>query len=213
MKTTAFAHGFAAKIRNIPSSRENALRSAQTIRNTPAHVRERVAALGPHRRSRFLAMLRQQIAVATLTAVVLTRMNLVDASGGAHSAGEPSVAELVGRLSEQSSNLLRNELRLAQTELTGKMKRAGLGFGYLGGAGVLGFLGAAAAVASVILLLARVVPAWLSALMVSIVLSTAAGAAALKGKKEVAEAGPLVPERTVESLKNDVDAVKEHGQP
>jgi len=61
--------------------------------------------------------------------------------------------------------------------------------------------------------LARVVPAWLSALIVSVVLSTAAGAAALKGKKEVAAAGPLAPERTVESLKDDVDAVKEHGQP
>ena len=211
MKTTAFAQGLAAEIRNIPNSRENALLSAQTIRNIPAQVRERVAALGPHRRSRFLAMLRQQVAVTT--AVVLTRMNLVDASGGAHSAGEPTVAELVSKLSEQSSNLLRNELRLAQTELTGKMKRAGLGFGYLGGAGVLGFLGAAAAVTSVILLLARVVPAWLSALIVSVVLSTAAGAAALKGKKEVMAAGPVAPERTVESLKNDVDAVKEHGQP
>lgn len=213
MKTTAFAHGLAAEIRNIPSSRENALLSAQTIRNIPAQVRERVAALGPHRRSRFLAMLRQQVAVTTLTAVVLTRMNLVDAGGGAHSAGEPTVAELVSRLSEQSSNLLRKELRLAQTELTGKMKRAGLGFGYLGGAGVLGFLGAAAAVTSVILLLARVVPAWLSALIVSVVLSTAAGTATLKGKKEVMAAGPVAPERTVESLKNDVDAVKEHGQP
>ena len=212
MKTTATARDFAATIRNRPRPGERAFRSARTIRNSPAQVAQRVAAMGPRRRSSIIVLLRQQVAVSTLTAVVLTRMNLVDASGGAHSAGEPTVSDLVSRLSEQSSNLLRQELRLAQTELTGKMRRAGLGFGLLGGAGLLGSLSAAAAIASVILLLARVLPAWLSAFIVSIVLSTAAGAAALKGRNEVAAAGPLMPERTVESLKDDVDAVKEHGQ-
>ncbi len=213
MKAIAFARGFAAGIRKIPLAREKAFRAAQAVRNTPAQVSEHLAAIGMHRHVRYFALLRQHVAITTLTSVVVIRMNLMDTTGDLHSSDEPTVAELVTRLSEQSSHLIRDELRLAQTELNDKIKRAGLGLGFLGGAGLLGFFGAAAAVTSVILLLARVVPAWLSTLIVAVVLSTAAGAAALKGRKEIAAAAPLVPERTVESLKDDVNAVKEHGQP
>src|SRR5438477_371241 len=54
---------------------------------------------------------------------------------GPRSGGEPSVAELVKQLSEQTSTLARQEIELAKVELAEKGKRAGIGAGMFGGAG------------------------------------------------------------------------------
>jgi hypothetical protein len=57
------------------------------------------------------------------------------------------VGELVQQLSEQTSRLVREELRLAQLELAQKGKRAGLGVGLFGGSGLLSLYGLAAVIA------------------------------------------------------------------
>ncbi len=49
---------------------------------------------------------------------------------------QPSTGELVKRLSEQVSVLVRDELKLAQLEMTRKGKQAGIGAGMLGGSGL-----------------------------------------------------------------------------
>jgi uncharacterized membrane protein YqjE len=121
-----------------------------------------------------------------------------------------STGELVSRLSEDMSRLVRDEMRLAQAELTEKGKRAGIGVGMFGVAGLLALYGVGVLIATVILALALAMPAWLAALIVGVVLLAAAGVAALLGKKEVAQAAPPVPERTVANVKRDVQAVK-HG--
>ncbi|MFC7492953.1 MULTISPECIES: phage holin family protein [unclassified Nocardioides] len=122
--------------------------------------------------------------------------------------GESTTGDLVSRLSEDVSRLVRDELRLAQVEVTGKAKTAGIGAGMLGGAGILALYGIAVVIATVILALALVMDAWLAALIVAVVLLAAAGIAALLGKKRVAEATPPMPERAVDNVKRDVEAVK-----
>ena len=62
--------------------------------------------------------------------------------------------KLVNDLSDQVSRLVKDELRLAKLELTAKGKRAGLGAGLAGAAGVVAFLGGATVVAALVLLLA-----------------------------------------------------------
>jgi len=119
-----------------------------------------------------------------------------------------STGELVSRLSEDVSRLVRDELRLAQVEVSGKAKKAGVGAGFLGGAGLIALYGLGVLIATVILALALVLDAWLAALIVGVVLLAIAGIAALIGKKRVTEAAPPLPERAVESVKRDVDAVK-----
>ena len=57
---------------------------------------------------------------------------------GGTTKDEPSVAELVKQLSEQSSALARKEVELAKLEVTEKAKRTGIGAGMFGGAGMLG---------------------------------------------------------------------------
>ena len=121
---------------------------------------------------------------------------------------EPTVGALVHDLSQQLPELLRSELRLAQAELTQKGKQAGLGLGLFSAAGLVALFGAATLVATAVLALTLVLAAWLAALIVAVVLLAGAGVLALVGKKRVAAATPLMPERAVEGVKDDVATVK-----
>jgi hypothetical protein len=125
---------------------------------------------------------------------------------------EPSIAELIKQLSEQSSRLARQEVELAKAELAIKGKRAGIGAGMFGGAGVFGFYGFGALTAAAVLVLATAVTAWLAALIVAAVLAAVAGVLALQGKKKVAQATPPVPEQAAESVKEDVQWAKSRAQ-
>ena len=121
---------------------------------------------------------------------------------------DQQIGDLVRQLSEQIPSLVRKELRLAQLEMTEKGKRAAIGAGLFGGAGVVALYGVGAVIAAVILLLATAVAAWLSALIVAVVLLAAGGIAALIGKKQVQQAVPPRPEQAIQSTKRDVDYVK-----
>jgi uncharacterized membrane protein YqjE len=118
------------------------------------------------------------------------------------------IGALVHRLSEQIPELVRSELRLAQAELAQKGKRAGLGLGMFSAAGLLAWFGLATLIATAVLALAEVLPAWAAALVVAGVLFAAAAVIALAGKKEVEAATPPAPERTIASVREDVAAVK-----
>ncbi|MEV5552793.1 phage holin family protein [Nonomuraea wenchangensis] len=117
--------------------------------------------------------------------------------------------KLVSDLSAQVTRLVKDELRLARMELTAKGKRAGLGAGLFGAAGTAAFYGGAALVAAVILLLALVMPAWVAALVVGVVLLVVAAVLGLVGKNQVQRATPPVPVETIASVKADIDMVKE----
>jgi hypothetical protein len=52
-------------------------------------------------------------------------------------------------------------------------------------------------------------PAWLAALIVTALYGAAAGALALLGKKRIQQAGPPIPEQTVEAVKQTIQTVKE----
>ena len=115
-------------------------------------------------------------------------------SSAGSSSADASLGDLVKAMSADLSRLVRDELQLAQVELSAKAKTAGVGVGAFGGAGVLAFYGVAVLLAAAVLGLALVLPAWLAALI---------------GKKKVSEAAPAVPERTVASVKEDVAEIKE----
>jgi uncharacterized membrane protein YqjE len=122
------------------------------------------------------------------------------------------IGELVQQMSEQVSRLVREELRLAQLELAQKGKRAGIGVGLFGGSGLLSLYGLAAIIAGVALLLALVLPAWAAALIVGGVLLATAGVFALLGKRQVSQATPPTPQQTIDSVKTDVEVVKERAR-
>ncbi len=137
-----------------------------------------------------------------------TQSNPTYAGPPADQPEEASIGSLVSQLSTQLPDLIRSELRLAQAEVAEKGKRAGIGLGMFSAAGLLGFFGVGVLLATFVLLLDLVLPAWAAALIVAAVLLAAAGVAALLGKKKVAEAGAPKPERAIEGLKQDVATVK-----
>jgi uncharacterized membrane protein YqjE len=125
---------------------------------------------------------------------------------------EPSTGELVKQLSEQVSVLVRDELKLAQVEMTRKGKQTGVGIGLLGGGGLIALYGLGCLIACVIIAISGMVAAWLAALIVGVALLAVAGAAALLGKSRLQKATPPVPKETVDSVKTDVDVIKERAR-
>ena len=120
-----------------------------------------------------------------------------------------TTGELVNRLSTQVSELVRGELALAKAELTQKGKRAGIGAGLAGTAGVLALYGVGALVTTAIAALALVLPLWAAALIVAVVIFIVAGVLGLLGKNQLQRATPPLPESTVESVKRDVATLTE----
>ncbi|MEV0096279.1 phage holin family protein [Streptomyces sp. NPDC050738] len=118
------------------------------------------------------------------------------------------MSELVQRASQQLTELVRGELRLAQAEMKSKGRRYGKGGGMFGGAGLAGFLAAQAAVATAVAALAVALPVWAGALIMTAVLAAIATVLALTGKKQVTRAAPPTPAETVENVKADVAEIK-----
>jgi uncharacterized membrane protein YqjE len=119
------------------------------------------------------------------------------------------MGDLVQQLSQQTAELVRQEMRLAQVELQEKGKRAGIGAGMFGGAGLVALYGVGALIAAAILLIGTALESWIAALIVAVVLLAVAGVLALLGRKQVDRATPPKPERTMESVQRDVEVVKE----
>jgi uncharacterized membrane protein YqjE len=119
-----------------------------------------------------------------------------------------TLGELTGQLSAQISTLVRDELRLAQAELTAKGKKVGIGAGLFGAAGVIAVFAGGSLVAAAILAIATAVAYWLAAVIVGVVLLAAAGVAAFVGKGAVSKAGPLAPTEALAGVKQDVNAFK-----
>jgi uncharacterized membrane protein YqjE len=118
------------------------------------------------------------------------------------------VGELVNQLSQQTSTLLRQELRLAQAELQEKGKRMGIGAGMFGGAGLVALYGVGALVAAAIIGIGTLLEPWIAAVIVGVVLLAVAGVLALTGRKQVERGTPPLPQQAIESTKRDVNEVK-----
>ena len=122
---------------------------------------------------------------------------------------DASVSQLVKQLSEQSSALARQELRLAQLELQEKGKKAGIAAGMFGAAGIAAFFGIAAFLAGLVSALDTELKTWASAMIVGLVLIAVAVVAALAAKKQINQATPLAPKQAARSVKGVVERVKE----
>jgi uncharacterized membrane protein YqjE len=130
-------------------------------------------------------------------------------TGQPPAAPERSAGDLIKLMSEQVSTLVRDELKLAQLEMTRKGKQAGIGAGMLGGSGVIALYGLGCLIACVIIAISGMIAAWLSALIVGAALLAVAGIAALIGKNRLQKATPPVPQEAVHSVKTDIDEIKE----
>ncbi|HKR21543.1 MAG TPA: phage holin family protein [Pyrinomonadaceae bacterium] len=123
-------------------------------------------------------------------------------------AAERPLGELFADLASETSTLVRSEVALAKVEITQKATKVGRNIGSLVVGGAIGYAALLALGAATILLLATVMPAWVAALIVGLIV---AGAAWLLVGKALAELRKtqLTPQETVESLKEDAQWIKD----
>jgi uncharacterized membrane protein YqjE len=121
---------------------------------------------------------------------------------------ERPTSELLKELSDQTTTLVQREIDLAKAELSEKGKRAGIGAGMFGGAGLAGVFALAALTTCVIAALDTAMELWLAALIAAVVYAAVAAVLALQGREKVQEATPPVPEQAKESVKEDVQWAK-----
>ena len=132
----------------------------------------------------------------------------VQSPGSGEDLRDRSMGELLKQLSQETSTLVRQELDLAKAEMTAKGKQAGKGAGLFSAAGVLGLGAFGALTACLIAALDTAMATWLAALIVTVVYGAIAAILAKSGQAKIKQASPAVPERTVETLKEDVEWAK-----
>lgn len=123
---------------------------------------------------------------------------------------ERSIGDLFTELANESSELIRQEVALAQAEITQKATKAGINIGYLVVGGAIAFIAVQAIVAAIIIGLGLLIGYyWVAALIVGVVIAIVAYfliSSALESLKKM----DFTPEQTKESVKEDVEFVKEH---
>jgi uncharacterized membrane protein YqjE len=117
--------------------------------------------------------------------------------------------ELVKQLADEVTGLVRAELDLARAELTEKGKRAGIGLGELGAAGIVALYALGALTACFIAGLAALgAPVWAAALVVTVVYAIIALILYLIGRQQLQRGMPPTPERTQQTIKEDIEWAK-----
>jgi uncharacterized membrane protein YqjE len=125
---------------------------------------------------------------------------------------DESIAELVKDLSRDVSELVHQEIRLARVEMTEKGKKAGFGLGMFGGSAAFALVTLGGSMATIIIVLDLVMPLWLAALITTVIYGVVAAVLALRGRDELKDAGTPIPERTRDSIKEDIQWAKTRAQ-
>lgn len=120
---------------------------------------------------------------------------------------ERSIGELFAELSRETTALFRHEVQLAKAEISQKASRVGKNVGFLVVGGVVAYTGVLALVAAGIILLGQVMPYWLSAGIVGLVIALVGLFLVVKGANTLRQEDP-VPQETVETLKEDSQWLK-----
>jgi len=118
-----------------------------------------------------------------------------------------SLGDIVGEIAEDFSRLLRQEIELAKVEAKQEVVKLGKGAGMLGGAGIAGHLLLLFASVALMLVLGRVMPLDLAALIVAVIWAIVAAVLAAMGRRQLQSFDPKL-ETTTETLKEDVQWAK-----
>ena len=123
---------------------------------------------------------------------------------------ERSIGELFGQLTQDLSLLVRQETQLAKTEIQEKISRASRDLVALAAGGIVALIGGFALAAAIVLLLVDPVglEPWVAALLVGVLLAGGVYVMLQKGLRDLKTVDPA-PRRTVESVKEDIQAIKE----
>jgi uncharacterized membrane protein YqjE len=122
--------------------------------------------------------------------------------------GDTSVGELVSQVASDLSQLVRQEMELAKTELKNEAVKAGKGAGMLGGAALAGYFVLLFLSLTGMWALAEAMDTWLAALIIMVIWAIIAAVLFVVGRKRLQQVNPK-PEQTIESVKEDVRWTKD----
>jgi len=126
----------------------------------------------------------------------------------ARSDSERSLGQIVKELTADLSTLFRSEIALLKLEIKDTVTKLGGGTALFAAAAFLAIFGLGFLFVTIVLgLVALGVPAWLSTLIVTVVLFVAAGVLALMGKKKFSQV-EFVPNESIQQIKTDVESIK-----
>lgn len=120
---------------------------------------------------------------------------------------ERSIGDLFSELAGETTTLVRQEIALAQTELTQKAVKTGKNVGFLMVGGAIGYAALLAVLAAVIIGLGNFVPLWASALIVGVVVGIFAAVMIFSSLNKLKNTS-LAPQQSIESLKEDAQWLK-----
>ena len=119
-----------------------------------------------------------------------------------------SLGELFAELAQETGKLVRQEVNLAKVEISQKASRAGRHVGVLAAGGAVAYAGLLAILAGVIILLNYVMPLWLSALLVGLVVA-GVGYLLVRRALDALKREDFTPRETIETLKEDQQWAKD----
>ena len=130
---------------------------------------------------------------------------------------ERSLGDLFSELASETSTLVRQEVALAQTELTQKATKVGTNVGFLVAGGAVGYTALLVILAAVVIGLAQLISslagwqlitsAWVAATVVGLIVGIVAYVLVTRALAKLKET-ELTPKQTVETLKEDAEWLK-----
>ena len=119
-----------------------------------------------------------------------------------------SLFQLIGDLPTLVTDLVKGEIDQLKSEMIGKLKALGIGGGLIAGAAVILLFMFGVLLTAAVLALSLVMPGWLAALLVELVLLIVAAIVGLIGYRKLKAGIPPIPEGTITSVKKDIDTIK-----
>ena len=121
---------------------------------------------------------------------------------------ERAIGELLGDLYRDAERMVRLEVEFAKTEVTQKATRVGKNAGFLVAGAIVAYTGVLAILAGIIALLGLVIPVWISALIIGILVAGAGAFLAWKGLQTLRQES-VAPQRTIDTLKEDQEWMRD----
>jgi fatty acid desaturase len=119
-----------------------------------------------------------------------------------------TLGELFAELAQETTTLVRHEVNLAKVEMSEKASRAGKYVGFLAAGGAVAYAGLLAVLAAAIILLNAVMPLWVAALVVGLVVAVV-GYLLVRRGLDALKREDFAPRQTMETLKEDQQWAKD----
>ncbi len=136
-----------------------------------------------------------------------TGTSAADPAPSADSESGGMVGRLFGDLKSDMAGLIRKEVELALAETKDELMQAAKAGGMLGAGALSGFFAALFGSLALAWMFDKKLPRWMAFGLVAALHGTAAATLFARGREEMLQVDP-VPHQTVESLKEDMDAIR-----